>query len=77
MRDEISKSASSLPGPGLGQATPREHPLEPGSWPIWRCGRRGVTSLLLTPDKRQKNLQRVLAQAFSSVIIKLKIMIYA
>lgn len=77
MRYEISKAASSLPGPGLGQATPREHPPEPGSWPAWRCGQRGVTSLLLTPDKWQKNLQRVLAQAFSSVIIKLKIMIYA
>lgn len=40
-------------------------------------GGGGVMSLLLTPDKWQRNLQGVLAQAFSSVITKLKIMIYA
>lgn len=53
------------PGEPAGQSIP---------WEVDGQGER--ISFLLTPDKWQVNLRGVLAQAFSLVIINLKIMVY-
>lgn len=63
-----------VPGPGNTLTSPPH-----GRWGLaWlEVGGQGkLISFLRTPDKWQINLRGVLAQAFSSVIIKLKIMTY-
>lgn len=62
-------------------ARPREHADQSTPWEMalacLEVGEQGkLISFLRTPDKWQINLRGVLAQAFSSVIIKLKIMTY-
>lgn len=64
---KYSKAVCTLPGPGSLLACTSH-----GRW----MGNGEQISFLLTPDKWQVSLRGVLAQAFSLVIINLKMMAY-
>lgn len=59
------------------ESSPCERLLKPESRPDWRwVGRGKMTLFLLPPEKWQINLEGAAWVAISSVIIKLKMIIY-